>query len=209
MSEEINISIYTVNKKTIEIEGLSENSTVNDICKKIQEQEEIPPDQIYLYQDGSGEMKKEIDEGSIFVAISNLNSREKLKIRKRLLDYDIKSGDLLIMNRKQDNIQKDDTLFVKTMSGKSMTFVQDGITDITLGQFKQDIVDRNEIDVLQTIDDVRLLFAGKMLKNNEKKLGEYNIKEGDVLHLVLKRKKVNDDQDNVGNDDRGGCCTIL
>jgi len=68
---------------------------------------------------------------------------------------------------------------VKTITGKVITQQVSG--DDTILKLKEELVEPSGA----TVDQQRLIFNGEQLKE-EKKISDYNIKDGSTLHLVLR-----------------------
>ncbi|HEX2682748.1 MAG TPA: ubiquitin-like protein, partial [Ferruginibacter sp.] len=72
-----------------------------------------------------------------------------------------------------------DTFYIKTLTGK--TIIISALTSDPVITIKKKIQEKENIPPAQQ----RLIFAGKQLED-EKTLADYNIRSGNVLHLVLR-----------------------
>jgi len=77
------------------------------------------------------------------------------------------------------NAQDDQSIFIKTLTGKSIHVSYD--QDMTILSIKQEITKVEQIPVEQQ----RLIFSGKQLED-DKTLRYYNIPSGSTVHLVLR-----------------------
>mgnify|MGYP002389361132 CR=1 FL=1 len=78
-------------------------------------------------------------------------------------------------------ISQDMQIFVKTLTGDTLTIEVDG--DTTIEQTKMKIQDQNGVPP----DLMRLIFAGKQLED-DRTLSSYNIQKEDTMHLVLQMR---------------------
>ena len=114
-------------------------------------------------------------ECSMDIKYDLIHNKKKLNLDSRLIDLGIKNGDLIELKQRSNTYH----IYVKTLTEKTINL------DVQSSDTIEYLKCLNHLFEGLTIDEQRLIFAGKQLDDN-RTLEDYKISYESTLHIVLR-----------------------
>ena len=114
-------------------------------------------------------------ECSMDIKYNLIHNKKKINLDSRLIDLGIKNGDLIELKQRSNTYH----IYVKTLTGKTINL------DVQSSDTIEYLKCLNHLFEGLTIDEQRLIFAGKQLDDN-RTLEDYKISYESTLHIVLR-----------------------